>query len=53
MNLSCTGRKAFRRAQEAQSVVYRMRAQGSDVRAFKCPLCGSYHIGKVEKDARV
>lgn len=39
------GRKAFRSEAEAKSVVFRMRAKGSDVRAFRCPQCGSWHIG--------
>jgi hypothetical protein len=46
MNLSCYRRKSFRGEQEAQRVVYRMRARGSDVRAFKCPSCGLWHIAR-------
>lgn len=47
MGVACLRKKKFASEAAAQSVIYRMRAQGSDTKGLaiqKCPLCGGWHI---------
>jgi hypothetical protein len=48
--LACYRRKRFRTAREAESVVFRLRAKGTEqIEHFKCDGCGQWHLHRTDR----